>query len=76
MTSIWLIDIQLLKSIFHCYKTPNSPELGHFLDGIPSVLTDPATPAAVVGVYNHISCPNDKQQQCENVHYCNYSRVE
>ena len=48
----------------------------HFLDGIPSVLTDPATPAAVVGVYNHISCPNDKQQQCENVHYCNYNRVE
>jgi hypothetical protein len=30
------------------------PELHHFLDGIPSVFTDPATTAAVVIVYHHI----------------------
>ncbi len=31
------------------------PKLHHFLDGVPSVFTDPATTAAVVLVYDHIS---------------------
>jgi hypothetical protein len=33
------------------------PKLHHFLDGVPSVFTDPATTAAVVIVYHHISRP-------------------